>query len=497
MNDLSYCLEIYSITVEDDECKFLEDLSPLEICDNGLVKLNGTEIRSSYDDDNDQLTIEEQEFGKLSLSGIITFTDSGDEKTFSGKIFPSQDQENWPSNAGIGPVIIHGKTYENEQPKTIQEFKVQIKYWYEHDPVFAYQFHEAINNVTPIPEGTDPDIIYDWRDKTIYDLCNFFDDWYKWEPDVSTGLQYIRRFAWLYYENRDGLKFVTTGLGYLMTKHFVVLNGKKMDEPNPELVEKWVKELGGYEKINQYYDFPKDEKNSFNDFFTRELKDPRPISTIKTISCEDDDSVVVSPADAIVNMIDDNLSIDNTKLQVKTQRLNVRELLNNSEYAEHFEGGTAVSCILMPDVYHHYHAPVSGDVVESHEDVAGNYFGIDEFPKLINGGNVGYGYDYSVFEHFRRGYLIIETEKYGYVAMIPVGLNTIASVIFEPDFQEIPNKKPVKHIDKGHKIGHFQYGGSMNILLFEKGCFPSIRIPQGQIIGTLKEKERTDPSFSF
>jgi phosphatidylserine decarboxylase len=56
--------------------------------------------------------------------------------------------------------------------------------------------------------------------------------------------------------------------------------------------------------------------------------------------------------------------------------------------------GTALSCILMPDVYHHSHSPVSGEVVESNPDVAGNYFGIEDFPKLINGGgNVGYGYD--------------------------------------------------------------------------------------------------------
>jgi len=77
---------------------------------------------------------------------------------------------------------------------------------------------------------------------------------------------------------------------------------------------------------------------------------------------------------------------------LKTVKL---QLLNNSQFAKNFEGGTAVSCILMPTVYHRYHAPVSGIVVESDEDVAGNYFGIDDFPKLINGGNVGYGYDYT------------------------------------------------------------------------------------------------------
>ncbi|WP_197073893.1 phosphatidylserine decarboxylase [Methanosarcina sp. WWM596] len=156
-------------------------------------------------------------------------------------------------------------------------------------------------------------------------------------------------------------------------------------------------ELGS--KMNDYI-IPEGDYVSFNQFFTRELKDgKRPISGV------DGDSVVVSPADAVINMIDDNLPID-TPIDV-TQKLNVRQLLNQSKLAVHFEGGIAVSCILLPNVYHRYHAPVSGTMVESDEDVAGNYFGIADFPKQINGGNVGYGYDYSVFEHFRRGYIII------------------------------------------------------------------------------------------
>ena len=39
-------------------------------------------------------------------------------------------------------------------------------------------------------------------------------------------------------------------------------------------------------------------------------------------------------------------------------------------------------------------------------------------------GNVGYyGTNFSQFENFKRGYFIIDTGKYGHVAIIPVGLN--------------------------------------------------------------------------
>ncbi|NER36704.1 MAG: hypothetical protein F6J93_22430 [Oscillatoria sp. SIO1A7] len=40
-------------------------------------------------------------------------------------------------------------------------------------------------------------------------------------------------------------------------------------------------------------------------------------------------------------------------------------------------------------------------------------------------------------------------------------------------------------IAKGDEIGYFQYGGSLNILLFEADRFPSLNIFQGQQIGLL------------
>ncbi len=369
---------------------------------------------------------------------------------------------------------------------TIEEFVDLIKKWHKDNyEGFADKYNAVVTNVKPIPEGTDPSVIHDWKNATVDQLCQFFEDWYKWNPDLTTGLEYIQRFSWLYYENKQGLEFVTQEPGLSITRYYVDLNGKKMDSAESlPLVNKWIQELGS--QMDAYI-VPEGGYKSFNEFFARELKPgQRPISRVN------DDSVVVSPADAIINMIDDDLSLD-SEILVKTQKLNVVELLNKSEFAKNFEGGTAVSCILMPNVYHRYHAPVSGKVVEASEDVAGIYFGIDDFPKLINGGNVGYGYDYSIFEHFRRGYLIIETEKYGYVGMIPVGLNTIASVVFADKFKKVTSDKPVE-IYKGEEIGYFLYGGSMNILVFEKGCFPAVTIPQGQIIGTLNEKKPSQTS---
>jgi len=373
------------------------------------------------------------------------------------------------------------KIQGNQDIDSIDELVDLIKSWYESDfNGFATAYNKAVQNVQPIPPGTDESVIYNWKDASINDLCQFFRDWFAWNPDLSTGLQYIQKFSWLYYKSEDGLAFVQSASGYFITKSFVDINGKKMDSPDSkELVKKWEEEIG--EGMNDYI-IPQGGYENFNQFFARELK-----PGLRPVSSPDDNSIVASPADAIVNMIDDNLTLE-SKLDCKTQKLTINELLDNSKFAESFIGGTAISCILMPTVYHRYHAPVSGSIVESREDVAGQYFGIDDFPKLLNGGNVGYGYDYSVFEHFRRGYLVIETKDYGNVAMIPVGLNTIASVIFDDKYKNIDASSPVP-VTKGDEIGYFQYGGSLNILLFEKGCFPSLRIPQGQMIGHLNKKE--------
>lgn len=377
---------------------------------------------------------------------------------------------------------------EEPQVNSIQEFLTLITNWYQDDTYgFRTMYLNAVKNVNTYPSGTSESVKYDWNKpegEALENLCSFFKQWYLWNPDLSTGLEFIQKFSWLYYENPAGLEFVSgypnpDNPGYIMTMLYVALNGQKMDSSESlPLVDKWIKALG---PAMDEYIIPDGGFKSFNEFFARELKyGERPISGVN------DNSVVVAPADAIINMIDDNLSIEKA-IDVKTQKLNVLQLLNNSPLASSFEGGSAISCILMPTVYHRYHSPVSGIVVEAADDVAGNYFGIKDFPELINGGNVGYGYDYSVFEHFRRGYLIIETEKYGNVAMIPVGLNTISSVIFSPKFKKIDFSNPTP-INKGEEVGYFQYGGSLNILLFEKGCFPSVRIPQGQIIGTMEEK---------
>ncbi|MYT32923.1 phosphatidylserine decarboxylase [Streptomyces sp. SID8354] len=379
--------------------------------------------------------------------------------------------------------------------ESLEGFLKKIRRWYETDHEgFKTMYDAAVKNVVPFPEDTPPEVRCDWKNKDIQFLCDFFKQWYDWQSGVNNGLDYIEKFSWLNYENDYGMVFVTSGPGYKMTADFTNLQGIQMDSPeSKELIKKWVEELGP----KRMADYKIEDWPNFNEFFVRELKEGK-----RPIDAKDDNSVVVAPADCVINMIVDELT-ETTPIPVKTVTMNVRQLLDNSQYADSFIGGTAVSCILMPDSYHWYHAPVAGEVVEARDDIGGVYYGMRDFPELLNKGNVGYGYDYAMFDHFRRGYTIIKTtypdadrhsQGVGYVGVVPVGLNSIASVNFLPKFKG-PLKQPIP-VEKGEKIGNFKYGGSLNILLFEKDRFPALQLLQGQRIGVLEQPKRTAGLFT-
>jgi len=71
--------------------------------------------------------------------------------------------------------------------------------------------------------------------------------------------------------------------------------------------------------------------------------------------------------------------------------------------------------------------------------------------------------------------------------MVPVGLDTIGSVVFEEGLKKVTPANP-QPIYKGEKVGHFAYGGSMVITLIEQGI-SSVTIPLGQQIGVFGSKK--------
>ena len=369
------------------------------------------------------------------------------------------------------------------------------------NPVVESAYNDAIANVQPILEDGTPN---PWAGQDIEYFISYFEKWFTFLPlpdnihmkDDGSGLGYIEPFTYFYRNNPKAFFFLnnfkskTIGREYTTeifnwTVKFIKARGEFMDSPeSTKYLEVWLNDPTT--KIDQFI-VPEGGFKSFNEFFIRQLdlsKNPRPVSD------KDDDSVLTAPADSEINFIQTNLTLT-TKLPVKTRQINVAKLLEQSEYAKYFEGGTAVSCVLMPGSYHRYHSPANGYIVESAE-VPGFYNGIIDGEHWFNKGNIGESTtNFSIFEDFHRAYYIIKTAIYGYIAMIPVGLNTISALGFNTLVSEestlVPPGSDAVKVSKSDQLGHFAYGGSLNILLFQKDVFQSLSVLMGQRIGQLSE----------
>lgn len=368
------------------------------------------------------------------------------------------------------------------------------------NPVVEAAYNDAIANVVPYVNELGTSGPNPWVGTTVDYFVKYFEDWFTFLPIPGGGLGKIVPLTFFYLNNQNAYYFLnefqSKSAGatkyskeiFNWTKEFVIARGKFMDSPESlKYITCWEDYLRKEGTLKDYK-MPKGGYKDFNQFFTRTFKD---INKSRPITEPTNDSILTSSADSEINYIQSNLTMT-TNLQVKTTQINVLDLLNQSTFAEKFVGGTAVSCVLMPNDYHRYHSPVTGTIVES-DIVDGIYNGIKDGEHWFNQGNIGESTtDFSIFEKFHRGYFIIKTKDHGLVAVIPVGLNTISSVIFE-DSAFVPPSKPGKKtnpknwkpVKKGEEIGHFAYGGSLNILLFQPGVFGSVSVLMGQRLGEL------------
>ena len=357
---------------------------------------------------------------------------------------------------------------------------------YENKPKFRGLVDRALGNVQPLPA----EYPYDnpWQGAEFSDLEDFFVQWCTFLPSMDgghdDGLKFIQHFAWLYYHNEYGVTLVKESPGREITQKFARERGRFMDsEASTATIAKWIEDPRV--EIDQYVvpdpTAPDGGYTSFNEFFSRRFKDQQ---ASRPQTMPDRDYIISAPTDCIMNTIPQKITSLTTRIPTKfNQALNIREMLDGSSFADLFVGGTALSCVLMPNTYHHYHSPVSGEVVES-GIIDAPYNGYDNFPAWAPpSGNVGYyGSEFNQFEDFKRGYFIVDTGKYGHVAMVPVGLNTISSIVFEEKFHDITTPVPV---ERGEELGHFLYGGSLFIMIFEPGRYRSgaIQVRLGNQIG--------------
>ena len=372
---------------------------------------------------------------------------------------------------------------------------------YYHNPKVKVAYGQILSGLQDLPPAY-KNTNNPWHAKNTdalqHKLVKFFTHWCTDLPRIrgsyDDGLNPLQHFAWFYYHNPAGQDFVQgrdpdNQVGFQFTKNFTLELGKFMDSSaSTKTVAEWIAdptiEIHDYQlqKASNYH--------SWNQFFARELIIDKRRQTIpsRPVTMPERDFVVVAPTDCIMNpllqvlqdkaepqrkYLDNPLQL-NTVLDVKGIPLSLAQLLSGVEerYRQPFVGGSGQSCILMPNTYHHFHAPVDGQIVHA-SIVKTNTFGYPDWPNWVpTDGNVARpGTDFSQFQAFQRGIVIIEVtynnlgkETKGYVASIPVGLDSVGSVVLNA------NVKPGLHVKKGYtELGNFFYGGSIDIILYSKG----------------------------
>lgn len=302
-------------------------------------------------------------------------------------------------------------------------------------------------------------------------------DLLKQKPDATLYQRLDQSLGYLYYicdqplDELKGRGFFNNSLQYVepfasWNRSFVRAWGAFLNSP-----ESWNE---GYLRLAQadttfglnrgWYEDPSAWK-TFNQFFARKLRSAsqRPIAARTT------NSILVSPVDAVPQGLwpIDNASrlIDEKGVAVKTGTVqSVAQLVGDqSKYKHAFAGGTFTHLFLDVGDYHHYHFPLSGVVREvtviPGSEVAGGYVTWDAV-------NHRYAFDPSSVgwqSLETRGSLILDTGEFGLVALIPIGMSPVSSVNFDPALKE------GVRVRKGDQMGHFLFGGSDFVMVFQAG----------------------------
>ena len=185
-------------------------------------------------------------------------------------------------------------------------------------------------------------------------------------------------------------------------------------------------------------DYKKKEYTSFNDFFTREVKEGcRPIS--------ENTSEVIAPCDGKLTAY--SITADSL-FEIKNSVYSVGCLLQDKELAGEFIDGQCLIFRLMPEDYHRYCYIDNGKIL-SQKKIKGVLHTVRPiaYPR------------YNIYTQNAREYAVLQTENFGKIIQMEVGalfVGRIVNHLKEDDFV------------RGEEKGMFEFGGSTIVMLFQK-----------------------------
>ncbi len=187
------------------------------------------------------------------------------------------------------------------------------------------------------------------------------------------------------------------------------------------------------------------EYDSFNDFFTRHLKEGARV-------IEMDPKSLISPCDSRLSVF----PIDHTSVfRIKDSHYTVASLLQDETLRERYEGGVCAIFRLTVSDYHRYCYFDNGSKEK-------NCF----IPGKLHTVNPISSDRYPVYKTNSREYTLMHTENFGEVVQIEVGALLVGKIV---------NYHEEHKFLRGEEKGRFEFGGSTIVLLFEKG---SVNFPE-------------------
>ena len=182
-----------------------------------------------------------------------------------------------------------------------------------------------------------------------------------------------------------------------------------------------------------------EEFNSFNDFFSRKIKeDRRPVAT--------EPSALIAPCDGLLSAY--RVSAD-TVIPVKQSKYTISSLLGGDSSSENYQNGICLVFRLCVNHYHRY-CYIDNGVKGKNVFLPGKLHtvrpvALEKFP---------------VFTQNCREYTVIKTENFGDVVQMEVGAMLVG---------KIKNYHGPGNVRRGEEKGMFLYGGSTVIILLEEG----------------------------
>lgn len=328
-----------------------------------------------------------------------------------------------------------------------------------------------------------------------YENIKTLDDYFDWcesnlhwvpkeDPEGDIVYQHVTMFYFLLDQSpvkelqtpivpsklKDNVMPPLTPLSEWMRK-FVISLGMWMDTPE-SINEEAVKSYYDAPRYNMGdYIVPKGGWKTFNQFFARSVKPGyRPVAAVN------DDHIIVSPADSTN---DGQWEVNaESKVNVKGLEWSIEELLEGSAYKDDFRGGIWIHQFLNTTDYHRQHAAVGGKVLEAREIQGATWLGVEAVP--IEGDEKGRKHivrrklnalDEAGYQFLQTRGLIVIQSKIGKVAILPMGMAQVSSII-------VTAEEGVT-LRKGEEISYFQFGGSDIVVVFERASNVNITAQPG------------------